>query len=128
MKRKEKPLDVPISAMIDVVFLLLVYFVFTAKTPVNEVAASVNLPGPGPVSDVNIPSVEVRVYEDTYIVNGNRYELNEAEKYFMGISGAFDDVIINIKVSKDATHKRVVLLLDRLKKAKLSKFNLHTLK
>ena len=129
MKRKEKSLEVPISAMIDVVFLLLIYFVFTAKVPIDEVSVSVNLPGPpDPILEISKVAVDVKVYKDKYIVNGSVYDLQKIEHYFQSIATSLDDVTVDVKVNTEASHQKVVLLLDRLKKAELSKFNLHTMK
>ncbi len=43
----EKAAEVPLSSMIDVVFLLLIYFILTQKPVVEDVHLNVDLPAPG---------------------------------------------------------------------------------
>lgn len=129
MKDKSERCEVPVSAMIDVVFLLLVYFILTSTEAIDEAFVQVNLPGPTiePIEKTN-PTLDIYVLEDTYQLMGKRYSLPEMDNYLVAASDAFDDVTVNVKVSKAATHDKLVLLLDSLNKAKLSKFSLHTLR
>lgn len=129
MKDKSERCEVPVSAMIDVVFLLLVYFILTSTEAIDEAFVQVNLPGPviKPVDNPN-PTLDIYVLDDTYQLMGKRYSLEEMDNYLVAAAEAFDDVTVNVKVSKTATHSKLVLLLDSLNKAKLSKFSLHTLK
>ena len=46
-KRSNDTLAVPMSQMIDVVFLLLIYFVVTMKDEISEAHLAVNLPSAG---------------------------------------------------------------------------------
>jgi biopolymer transport protein ExbD len=132
-KRKDRSEDaeVPISAMIDVVFLLLVYFIVTSKEIIDEAWVSVNLPGPPPETPEEDPppTIDIFVQSDRYIYQGSNRDLGEMERILDGIGGAMgDDVTINVKVSIHAQHEKLVLLLDRMNKAGLANFNLHTLK
>jgi biopolymer transport protein ExbD len=121
--------EVPIAAMIDVVFLLLIYFILNAKEVVDEAWVAVNLPGPpvGPPPKDPPQTVDIFVQSDAYFYQGNRKNLEEIERTIMGFS-AMTEVTVNIKVSLKAKHSSLVLLLDRLNKHKLEKFNIHTLK
>ena len=47
-KDKKDAIDVPMSAVIDVVFLLLIYFILTYKEEIPEAHLQVNLPQPTP--------------------------------------------------------------------------------
>lgn len=131
MKDKSERCEVPVSAMIDVVFLLLVYFILTSTETIDEAFVQVNLPGP-PDDPLKIKEpknlIDIYVLEDTYQLMGKRYSLTEMDNYLVAAADAFDDVTVNVKVSKAATHDKLVLLLDSLNKAKLSKFSLHTLR
>ena len=135
-KRKKKDYseesEVPIAAMIDVTFLLLIYFIVTSKEIVDEAWVSVNLPGPPPPDahvDEPPPTIDVFVQSDRYVYQGNNKDLDDMERTLIGIGSAMgEDVVINVKVSLKAKHERLVLLLDRMNKAGLQKFNLHSLK
>lgn len=128
MKAKEKErCEVPIAAMIDVVFLLLVYFIVTSTAVVDEAFVQVNTPGPGS-PDVKNPTLDIYVLDEHYELMGKRYNLAEMEQYLDNVSRVMDQPAVNIKVLKTAKHKKLVRLLDSLNKVKLTKFSLHTLK
>ena len=131
MKVKEKEnCEVPIAAMIDVVFLLLVYFVVTSTEVVDEAYVQVNTPGPviSPVPEDVPPTLDIYVLDEHYEVMGRKYDLTEMNRYLGNISQIMDDPSVNIKVSQKTKHEKLVRLLDSLNKVKLSKFSLHTLK
>ncbi|MCM8537131.1 MAG: biopolymer transporter ExbD [Lentisphaeraceae bacterium] len=131
-KDRSEEAEVPIAAMIDVTFLLLIYFIVTSKEIVDEAWVSVNLPGPPPPEQIEEeppPSIDIFVQSDRYIYQGNDKDLDDMEKTLMGIGSAMgEDVTINVKVSLKAHHEKLVLLLDRMNKANLQNFNLHSLK
>jgi biopolymer transport protein ExbD len=131
-KDRSESCEVPIAAMIDVTFLLLIYFIVTSKEIVDEAFVSVNLPGPPPPNQVETdppPTIDIFVQSDRYVYQGNDKDLDDIEKTLMGISQAMgDEVSINVKVSLKAEHQQLVLLLDRMNKAELKNFNLHSLK
>lgn len=131
-KDRSEESEVPIAAMIDVTFLLLIYFIVTSKEIVDEAWVSVNLPGPPPPDQIEQeppPTIDVFVQSDRYVYQGNDKDLDDMERTLMGIGSAMgEDVTINVKVSLKAEHERLVLLLDRMNKAGLNNFNLHSLK
>lgn len=126
MKNKSERCEVPIAAMIDIVFLLLVYFIVTSTQVVDEAYVQVNLPGPGPSKPID--SMDVYVLEDHYELMGKKYSLEEMDNYLSQISQIMEDIPVNIKISKQAEHQKLVRLLDSLNKVKVTRFSLHTLK
>lgn len=142
-KRKDRSeeAEVPIAAMIDVVFLLLIYFIVTSKEIVDEAWVSVNLPGPPPPTQVEIeppPVIDVFVRalinrkgqsQSPYVYQGQDKNLDSIAVTLEAIGSAMgSEVSINVKVTTDSTHSQLVLLLDRMSKAGLENFNIHTLK
>ena len=53
----DKAAEVPLSSMIDVVFLLLIYFILTQKPVVEDVHLQVDLPAPGAPSSGDPPQL-----------------------------------------------------------------------
>jgi len=130
MKKKEREkCEVPVSAMIDVVFLLLVYFIVTSAPIVAEAYVSVNLPGqmssPPPIPVVTL---DVYVLEDSYEIYGKTVNLEEAGRYFESLAQGDLKIAVNLKTAPAASHSRLVLILDRLRKVQINDFNIHTLK
>ncbi|NQZ56225.1 MAG: biopolymer transporter ExbD [Lentisphaeraceae bacterium] len=132
--RKEEKADVPIASMIDVVFLLLVYFIVTMKPTLDQAWVAVNLPGPTPPTvseEIPPPPIDVFVHSGEYMYRNNSLNLAELETELRNVHamhGGDDDVAINIKVSLKARHAKLISLLDLLSKVGLQNFNLHSLK
>ena len=127
-KKKEKS-EVPISAMIDVVFLLLVYFIVTMKTTIDQAWVSVNLPGTSEPKPNPPHSVDIFVQSGEYIVQNRVVSSAQLEDFLKSIKASNGDhVSLNLKVSLYAKHSRLVNLLDLLSKNDLENFNLHSLK
>ena len=130
MKRNHSAYEVPISAMIDVVFLLLVFFILTAEETVNEAWVTIYLPGSSEVKNENL-TLDVNVLKDGYELAGQKMSLEKIERKFNLLAETLSDrkdLTINVRVSKIAKHEDLVMLLDILNKLNLKKFNLHTLK
>jgi len=130
-KRDEADADVPIAAMIDVVFLLLIYFIVTIKTTIDQAWVAVNLPGPPaePPPETPPPPIDIFVQSDSYIYMNGQKSLDDMEGTLRNIKAMNnEDVMVNIKVSLKARHHKLVDLLDLLSKVGLKNFNLHSLK
>jgi biopolymer transport protein ExbD len=71
-RRNDEPAELPISSMIDVVFLLLIYFIATQKDVIPETHLAVNLPSPaGESEDEDTPKVlEVAILPNGRILFG----------------------------------------------------------
>jgi len=110
MKVKERERgEVPISAMIDVVFLLLVFFIVTSTEVTDEAFVQVNAPGQPepPVEIEKNPTLEIFVLGEHYEMMGKRYSHADMDVYLGNISQIMQDPSVNIKVSKKAKHKKI---------------------
>jgi biopolymer transport protein ExbD len=60
--------EVPLSAMIDVTFLLLAYFIITNSPPIEEAHVAINTPSTvsPPITEITNPSFDILVYQDKY--------------------------------------------------------------
>jgi len=86
-KMKFPEAEVPLSAMIDVTFLLLIYFVVTQKPIIEETYLGVDLPAPGKpraekppmlfTIDVNKQSNDPKKDLDIYYVNGRKWNFKD---------------------------------------------------
>ncbi len=125
--RSEKT-EVPMSAMIDVVFLLLVFFIATKKPNIPEAHVAINMPSPNPSTSTDIPPpplMEVHVLPNgRYMLLGRaRKSLDQFEELFIDIALNNPDSTVIIKVAPDATEGDLVDLLDRASKANLHNLN-----
>ncbi|MCH2206615.1 MAG: biopolymer transporter ExbD [Lentisphaerales bacterium] len=130
VKSNEKT-KIPISAMIDVTFLLLIFFIVTSKEITNEAFVKVNLPGKGkvqPPPDDRKLTFDLYIYKDTYKISGQSYTLSKMKSFLSVYSESADDFQVNVKVSEDASHENLVNVLDVLNGAGLKNFGIYTLK
>ena len=126
--------EIPMSSMIDVVFLLLIYFVVTQKPIIEDTLLGMNLPSDDksatstPPKDDNKLMIDVfnlgredRV--DSYHVNGGGpHKLKSLrENYFQDLD---PETTIIINCGPNARHAKLIQLLDALAEANLTKLNL----
>ena len=128
--RKQESSEVPISSMIDVVFLLLTFFIFTSKEVIEE--AYVDLKPAGkpdtasqPPEDLQKVKLDVEVDQRYYRYAGRDYTIESLEKK-IGRLAAVDPtkVSVTILTSTDSDHSRLVNFLDICKKHNIEDFNI----
>jgi biopolymer transport protein ExbD len=113
--------------MIDVVFLLLIFFIVTQQTVMDEARAAVDLPSgvgrPGPVL------IQAYVMPDGYQIRSADFARAVPLGYFETLPEQLGPGYpLLIKVSPDADHAQLVALLDTCKKVGLDKLQVITLK
>ncbi len=131
MKRKPpEQLAVPMSSMIDIVFLLLIYFIVTAREEVSEAHLAVNLPAPGSAkASENKPQMmEIEVHPGYFSVRGMRLPVNEVADTLMRLGKNDPDITVMVKVNMAARAEDLVTALDLCKAANLNNLNVVTLK
>ena len=131
MKRKKaENLSVQMSSMIDIVFLLLIYFIVTAREEITEAHLSVNLPAPGAAKATeNKPKMlEIEVHQGQYRLNGAPLETDVIESMLMGLGRTDPSMTVMVKVAFDAYASELVTALDLCDKAGLTNLNVISLR
>jgi biopolymer transport protein ExbD len=125
----DESIEVPMSSMIDVVFLLLIYFIVTFKEIVPEAHITVNLPAPGEGTPQTTEAepIEVKVLDGAYTYQGAMVSLATVEEQLMTIGETTPNATIVIKVHTEAVTQNLVDLLDRCKRAGLTSLNVMTI-
>ena len=141
-KRQLKPEEdepvLDISSLIDVCFLLLIYFLVTTTIVRSETDTNMQLPAAAPSDD--IPEIKpmfikVDVGGVIYINTGPAQErLDEDPEtrelpllserlgtYAEGARAAGQDPLVQVFVESDATHQRSIDVIDTLREHKISK-------
>ena len=145
-KIKNEEAQVPMSAMIDIVFLLLIYFICIQKPIIDETLLSCDLPTPGGKPSKNTSSlliVEVmKMYQNpsnteeikkkdlnTYYLNQRRWKLddsgasNDLRRQLIFTGKNDPDQTIIIKCGPNALHQKLIQILDVCAEAGLTKLN-----
>lgn len=117
------------ASMIDVVFLLLIYFLVTAERELPEAHLTVNLPSQKSApAEERIPKVlEIEIYPTEIFLQGaprSMAFIKDTLSYFAELEA---DQTVLIKVSPDAQAHQLVEVLDLCNGVGLSNLNLVSL-
>lgn len=124
MKRRE-PLTPDLTPIIDIVFLLLIFFMVSSTFKKEELALLLTLP------NANSATLEIKK-EDIYVeLSPNEIALRGKKVSFESLGNSFASVLdkrklINVRIDKDVTYERVVKLLDLLNKYELNNLALES--
>ena len=132
--------SVPLSSMIDVVFLLLIYFIFTQKEVVEDVHLQLNLPAPQSSSsnEEPPPMLRIDVFENSqdndtatyYAVNtakegaGRAMEFAELQSYLKIVADNSTETTIVLNCGPNANHDKLIKILDLCNSLGLTELNL----
>jgi biopolymer transport protein ExbD len=119
--------DIPMTPMIDVVFQLLIYFIFTFE-PI-DVFAHLQVYRPAAdksaTSDSKPPNiVRITVFSNGYTVNEKRFSKEGVGDLLFQLADMDRNQTIMIICTAASPHKNLVELLDMCTEAKLSKFSI----
>ena len=122
-KRVEEEAEVPLSAMIDVTFLLLAYFLITSSPVIEEAHVAINTPSTLPPSIVEYErsTFDIHVLKDKYHIPelGRTFEnTQDMEEFIADFANNTegDNNKVNLKLEGTAKTKRLVDLIDLLAK------------
>ncbi len=123
----------PLSAMIDVVFQLLIYFVVTQKPIIENTLLSVDLPAPGgkpkdkPVQlfTIDVHKILPDPKEDlnVYYVNQQKWNFDDLRAQLMKTGELDPKQTIIVNCGPNARHQKLVQLLDACSQANLTSIN-----
>jgi biopolymer transport protein ExbD len=129
-KNQQEKINIPMAAMIDVVFLLLVFFILTYQEEIIEAHMPINLPAPTLTQKPKtaVPLLEIHVYHGRYLMMGNHpMTLDKIADTLITQTKYDPDQSILIRVSKKAQHKELIALLDLCNRVGLTSLNVSTL-
>ena len=122
------------TPMIDVVFLLLIFFIVTLKTEDIFAQLAVARPRPSETeSDPDITLLEVMVYDSAhlgghgFVLQGRRVSAVTLEARLKHIAGLSRDTAVMIKCTEESAHAKLVDVLNICSKVGLSNLNVFTL-
>lgn len=129
-QHEDEKLETPMAAMIDVVFLLLIFFIVTHKEELVEAHMAINLPSPSSVPSETKPQLlEVQVRAGgNYVLNGKPLGLEGIETTLHSIAQFDSEQTVIIKVHPASIQRELINLLDSCRKVGLTKLNVLTLK
>jgi len=129
--------EVPLSSMIDVVFLLLIYFIVTQKPIVEETLLSCDLPSPGgkpPKEKPTLLTLEViRMHRNlaptdpkelnTFYLNQIKMTYDQVKQQLQAIAASDPKQTVIINCGPNAAHQKLVKALDLCAEVGLKNLN-----
>ena len=126
-KRTRQELNADITPLIDVVFLLLIFFMTSTVFKKSEVALLLNLPkteNSEGVGEGQNKNVIIELSKDEIAINGKKKKVEEMDAFLGALKKK--DTLIDLRVDKDVVYSRLVKVLDTLKKYNLANLSLIT--
>ena len=125
---KERALSIEITPLIDIVFLLVIFFVVTSKIETNQYL-TLDLPSTESFSSSSINADRNIVLLDTgiLIVNNQEFNISKIKDVIIGIKASFDtSETIILSIESKAFHEWVITLMDELQSAGFQNLQIKT--
>ncbi|MDB4094763.1 biopolymer transporter ExbD [Gammaproteobacteria bacterium] len=125
---KERALSIEITPLIDIVFLLVIFFVVTSKIETNQYL-TLDLPSTESFSSSSINADRNIILLDTgiLIVNNQEFNISKIEEVIIGIKASFDtSETIILSIENKAFYEWVITLMDELQSAGFQNLQIKT--
>ena len=125
---KERALSIEITPLIDIVFLLVIFFVVTSKIETNQYL-TLDLPSTESFSSSLINADRNIILLDTgiLIINNQEFNISKIEEVIIGIKASFDtSETIILSIENKAFHEWVITLMDELQSAGFQNLQIKT--
>ena len=124
MKRRE-PLGLDLTAVIDVIFILLIFFIVTSVFKKEELALVLDLPTSNAKEiEVKQDQIFIELAQDKLAIKGIEVSFESLENNLKAIKEKDNPVIV--RIDKKVEYQRVVKVLDLLQKYDLNNLALVT--
>ena len=130
-RRSKGVVQIPMSSMIDVVFLLLIYFIVTQKNELSEAHLAVNLPSPNPPvqePDEKPNLLEIEIRPGQVYLKKTPQTFAELREKLTALAALDTGYTVVVKTSVLAQTRELVDVLDMCKDLGLDQLSLMTLK
>ena len=114
-----------LTPLIDIVFLLLIFFLVTSSFKKEQLALLVKLPKAeqGAGTDKKVEQLTIELSDNELAVNGKRTTLEELPESFKTVK---KEALVNLRIDGDVKYQRLVKVLDLLQLNKLENISLIT--
>lgn len=127
-KKGQSRIEVPMASMIDVVFLLLIYFIVTHKEELSEAHLAVNLPSGGSTQEApEARLLEITVRPGVIALRGKVMTEDQLRDTLTRFAKTDPDQTVLIKVDSKASTGQLVRVLDICNEANLTQLNVVSL-
>ncbi len=126
MKRREH-IAPDLTPLIDVVFLILIFFMVSSTFKKEELALLLTLPDANSATqEIKKEEINIELTKDAVALKGKTITFEALDASFVTVEDKLKP--INVRIDKDVTYERVVKLLDLLNKHGLNNLALENKK
>jgi biopolymer transport protein ExbD len=127
-KRMRETLSADLTPLIDVVFLLLIFFMVSTVFKKDELALLLSLPqaSEGGSAKSKQKTMQIELSENEIAYNGKKINFEELNTSLQSVKDKKS--LFELRIDKSVKYERVVQLLDLMKKYSLSNLELVTSK
>jgi biopolymer transport protein ExbD len=128
-KGSDDKIEIPMSSMIDVVFLLLIYFIVTYKEELPEAHLQVNLPSPSQSQSKEPPQppLEIEVHPRHFYFRSMPLPPATIKRALSSLAASDPEITVVIKTNVAAPMKNLIEILDICKAVNLKNLNVMTI-
>ena len=115
-KNSQRSLSVEITPLIDIVFLLVIFFVVTSKIEPNQYL-TLDLPQSESFSSslVNNSQNIILLESGVFVVNNQEFTMADIDKLLAGVAATFSrEEVIVLSIEKKVFHEWIISLMDGL--------------
>lgn len=122
MRKKRETIAPDLTPVIDMVFILLIFFMVTSVFKKDDVILALSLPDLHASSQItNDKSITIELSKDDLAIDGKKYSFESSKELF---SNYKKDIKILIRIDKEVEYERVMKLFDKLQQNQLTSFSL----
>jgi biopolymer transport protein ExbD len=124
-RHKREAIAMDLTPLIDMVFLLLIFFLVTSSFKKEQLALLLKLPKSeqGAGTDKKMDQLTIELSDNDLAVNGKKTTMEELPESFKTVK---KEALINLRVGGDVKYQRLVKVLDLLQINKLENISLIT--
>jgi biopolymer transport protein ExbD len=122
MRKKRETIAPDLTPVIDMVFILLIFFMVTSVFKKDDVILALNLPDLQAVAQSSDEkSITIELSQKELAIDGKKYSFENSKELFKSYK---KDINILIRIDKKVEYERVMKLFERLQENQLTSFSL----
>ncbi|WP_072681301.1 biopolymer transporter ExbD [Arcobacter sp. LA11] len=127
MRKKRETIAPDLTPLIDVVFILLIFFIVSSVFKKEELALILDLPSSQAQElEIEPKEISIEINKNKLAIYGKEISFDELDKKLSEINDKKNNIIV--RIDKDVVYERIVKVLDNLQKYDLNNLSLVTKK
>jgi len=125
MRKKRETIAPDLTPLIDVVFILLIFFIVSSVFKKEELALILDLPSSEAQKvEIEPKQISLEISKDEFAIYGKVVTLEELDNHLAKVTNKDKNIIV--RIDKNVVYEKVVKVLDSLQKYSLNNLSLVT--